>query len=187
MVRSRLALLLAGAAVAASLAMIALPKAHHAIDEITLPLRHEDTIRQQAAEKNLNPALIAGVIYAESKFRDLTSPAGARGYMQLTPDTAEFIAHKSGATNFSVEDLSNADINIRYGTYYLRYLMDRYGGNLMLALAAYNAGIGNVDKWVATGRERVSQWPFAETREYVKRVLNARGDYADTYARELGL
>src|SRR3954465_965948 len=126
MVRSRLALLLAGAAVAASLAMILLPKAPHAIAEIRLPLRHEDPIRQQAAEKGLDPALIAGVIYAESKFRDLTSHAGAQGLMQLTPDTAEYIAENSGGTKFQLDDLSTPQVNISYGAWYLRYLMNRY-------------------------------------------------------------
>ncbi len=163
-----------------------------AFREITLPLRHEDIIRQQAREKDLDPSLIAAVIYQESKFRDQTSHAGARGLMQITPATAEFIARDSGGTRFSQEDLATPQINIAYGTYYMRYLMRRYDGNTELALAAYNAGETNVDKWVrAAGGEkqfdRVDDIPFPETREYVDNVLDLRGDYRRHYGDELGL
>jgi soluble lytic murein transglycosylase len=173
-------------------AAVVLPNLHHAVREITLPLKHEDIIRQQAAEKNLDPALLAGVIYAESKFRDQTSPAGAKGLMQLTPQTAHYIAGLSGGTEFELDDLSTPQVNIAYGAYYLRYLLDRYEGNIVLALAAYNGGEGNVDRWVAEASARAQQLrvrdiPFPETREYVKRVLDAQADYTRTYPRELGL
>src|SRR4029078_1062315 len=92
-----------------------------AIKEVPLPLRHEDVIRQQAREKNLDPALIAAVIYRESKFRDVTSEAGAHGLMQILPDTARFIAFKSGGTEFETGDLGSPQINISYGSWYLRY------------------------------------------------------------------
>ena len=162
-----------------------------AFREITLPLRHEDIIRQQAREKDLDPALIAAVIYQESKFRDQTSHAGARGLMQITPATAEFIARDSGGTRFSQEDLATPQINIAYGTYYLRYLMRRYDGDTELALAAYNAGETNVDKWIrqaggADSFER-ADIPFPETREYVSNVFGLRGDYRRHYGEELGL
>jgi soluble lytic murein transglycosylase len=186
-VRRRIALLLAAAAVGGVLAALVLPTVKKTVDEITLPLRHEDIIRQQAAEKNLDPALIAGVIYAESKFRDVESHAGALGLMQITPETAEFIARHSGGTQFVVEDLSTPQVNISYGAYYLRYLLDKYDENLVLSLAAYNAGGGNVDKWLAEGRTRVRDIPFPETREYIKRVINARAAYTREYADELGL
>jgi soluble lytic murein transglycosylase len=122
-----------------------------AIRELTLPLQHDDIIRQQAAEKNLDPAMIAAVIYAESRFRDQESHAGALGLMQITPETAQVIEHLSGGTSFVTSDLSDPEINIRYGSYYLRYLLDRYDGNEVAALAAYNAGTGNVDRWGASG------------------------------------
>ena len=129
------------------------PQFHHAVREITLPLRHEDIIRQQASDKGLDPALIAGVIYAESHFRDgQASAAGAQGLMQLTPATARYIAHKSGGTQFVVDDLGTPQVNIAYGAYYLRYLLRRYDGNVDFALAAYNAGEGNVDRWIARGQ-----------------------------------
>jgi soluble lytic murein transglycosylase len=163
-----------------------------AFREITLPLRHEDIIRQQAREKGLDPALVAAVIYQESKFRDQTSHAGARGLMQITPATAEFIARDSGGTAFSQEDLAKPQINIAYGTYYLRYLLRRYDGDTELALAAYNAGETNVDKWAraAGGEDKFSRdehIPFPETKEYVSNVFELRGDYRRHYARELGL
>ncbi len=116
------------------------PMVDDAIKEITLPLRHEDVIRQQAADKNLDPALIAAVIYRESKFRDQTSKAGAKGLMQILPDTAHFIARTSGGTEFEEGDLADPQINISYGSWYLRYLLDRYDGNTVAAVAAYNAG-----------------------------------------------
>ena len=119
-----------------------------ALREITLPLRHEDIIRQQAAKKNLDPALVAAVIYQESKFSDRTSAAGAEGLMQILPSTARFIAKRSGGTAFVPSDLGTPQVNIAYGTYYLRYLIDRYGGRKTLAIAAYNAGETNVNNWV---------------------------------------
>src|SRR3954464_7060513 len=162
--------------------------ADHAVKEITLPLRHEDIIRQQAAEKHVDPALIAGVIYTESRFRDQTSHAGAKGLMQLMPDTADYIARKSGGTRFQRADLATPQINIAYGTWYLRYLLDKYKGNTILALAAYNAGEGKVDQWRASAAARGEKFrvadhiPFQETRDYVHRVLSARNNYRETYA-----
>ena len=94
--------------------------------EITLPLRHDDIIRQQAADKDVDAALIAAVIYEESRFRDQTSHAGARGLMQITPETADFIARRSGGVRFRQSDLATPQINIAYGAWYLRYLIDHY-------------------------------------------------------------
>ncbi len=164
-----------------------------AVKEITLPLRHDDIIRQQSRDKELDPSLIAAVIYAESKFvNGQTSSAGAQGLMQVTPDTAHFIARRSGGDAFRTEDLNTPQVNISYGSYYLRYLLNRYGGNTTLAVAAYNAGEGNVDKWLAASRAegkrfRRADIPFPETRQYVSRVFNARADYRRSYPRELGL
>ena len=91
--------------------------------------------------------LIAAVIYAESRFRDQTSHAGARGLMQITPSTAKLIERLSGGQTFKFDDLSDPDINIRYGTFYLRYLLNKFGDNEVAALAAYNAGETNVVAW----------------------------------------
>jgi soluble lytic murein transglycosylase len=163
-----------------------------AVREITLPLRHDDIIRQQARDKRLDAALIAAVIYEESRFRDQTSHAGARGLMQITPETADFIARKSGGFRFEHSDLATPQINIAYGSYYLRYLLDHYDGNQAPAIAAYNAGLTNADRWVAeaggagafdAGRDI----PFPETRAYVANVLDRRDQYREHYSRDLGL
>ena len=111
--------------VAAAVAVVA-PMLHRAVREVTLPLRHEDIIRQQAREKRLDPALVAGVIFAESKFRDQTSATGAKGLMQIQPETAKFIARRSGGAAFEIADLGTPQINIQYGTYHLRELLDLY-------------------------------------------------------------
>ncbi|HET7417991.1 MAG TPA: lytic transglycosylase domain-containing protein [Solirubrobacterales bacterium] len=157
----------------------------HAIKELTLPLRHEDVIRQQAAEKGVDAALIAAVIYSESKFEDQESSAGARGLMQITPEAADTIARNSEATSFELKDLGDPEINIRYGTFLLRELLDRYDGDEAAALAAYNAGPGNADKWGGADLT-VEAIPFPETRAYVEEVLEKRREYRHEYARELG-
>jgi soluble lytic murein transglycosylase len=163
-----------------------------AVREFTLPLRHDDIIRQQAADKGLDPALIAAVIYEESRFRDQTSQAGARGLMQITPETADFIARRSGGSRFVQEDLATPQINITYGSYFLRYLIDHYRGNETLAIAAYNAGQTNVDRWVARAGgleafDSARHVPFPETRAYVSNVQESRADYREHYADDLGL
>ena len=159
---------------------------------VTLPLRHDDIIRQQAAEKDLDAALVAAVIYEESRFRDQTSNAGARGLMQITPDTADYIARRSGGTRFVQEDLATPQINIAYGTWFLRYLIDHYEGNETLAVAAYNAGITNVDGWVkrAGGPDEFDasrDVPFPETRAYVENVAESRESYRTHHGDALGL
>jgi soluble lytic murein transglycosylase len=180
-------------AIAAAVAVLVAPRLDHAVQEISLPLRHDDIIRQQAEAKALDPALIAAVIYVESRFRDQTSPAGAKGLMQILPSTADYIARKSGGTQFVQGDLATPQINISYGSWYLRYLLSHYGGNELLALAAYNAGEGKVDGWRAEARLRGERFrvaahiPFPETRHYVRRVFDARASYRRQYAAELGL
>jgi soluble lytic murein transglycosylase len=112
--------------------------------------------------------------------------------MQLTPATARYIAHKSGGTQFVVDDLGTPQVNIAYGAYYLRYLLRRYGGNVDFALAAYNAGEGNVDRWISNAQAHdraltITAIPYSETRAYVQRVLTVRGQYRRSYAAQLGI
>lgn len=148
------------------------------------PLEYEHIVRGHAENYELDAALIAAVIYRESKFDpDARSSSGAIGLMQLLPDTAEGIALYTGGTRFEVDDLYDPEINVRYGSFYLRRLLNKYGDE-RLALAAYNAGQANVDGWRAEGREEI---PFPETREFVDNVLEAREVYARAYADELGL
>lgn len=166
-------------------ALVASGTFDQALQELTLPLRHEDVIRQQAEEKEVDAALIAAVIYSESKFRDQTSSAGARGLMQITPEAAEFIEKQSGGTTFELEDLGDPELNIRYGTFLLRELLDRYEGDEAAALAAYNAGPGNADEWGGAGLT-VEDIAFPETRAYVEEVLEKKHEYRREYAMELG-
>jgi soluble lytic murein transglycosylase len=189
--RRRLFFLGAVAVSAIAIALAIAPRADRAVQEaVLLPLRHDDIIRQQAADKDLDPALIAGVIFAESHFRDQTSHAGAKGLMQLMPETADYIAERSGGIAFEQGDLATPQVNIAYGSWYLRHLLEKYEQREILALAAYNAGQGNVDEWLAGDdgeRFKIADIPFPETRGYVAKVLDARDDYRREYPRELGL
>ena len=171
--------------------LLVLPLAKRAVNSLGLPLQYSSVIRVQASAKHLDPALVAAVIYAETKFDPRTSSAGAVGLMQLMPETASFLAKRSGATTFTTADLSTPTVNIAYGSYYLRYLLNEYHGNTVLALAAYNGGETNVDSWVRSAhadgqRFRVVDIPFPEPRAYVQRVLSARSQYRKTYASALG-
>ena len=142
------------------------------------PLEYEHLVRGHAENYDLDPALIAAVIYRESRFDPAAvSESGAIGLMQLLPETAEGIALNTGGSEFVVSDLYEPELNVRYGSFYLRRLLRKYGGDLELALAAYHAGQGNVDRWLEQG-ERIG---FAETREYVDDVLKARERYEKAY------
>ena len=182
---------LLGLTAVAVVVVIAMPLARRAVNDLGLPLRYSAAIRAQAVQKHLDPALIAAVIYAETKFDPRTSPAGAEGPMQLEPATALFLARRSGGTLFQTADLNHPATNIAYGSYYLRYLLDEYDGSKVLALAAYNGGETNVDGWVAAARAhghtlRISEIPFPQTRAYVAKVLHAEQEYRRVYARQLG-
>jgi soluble lytic murein transglycosylase len=176
--------LLAGLAI--GLAVVNREELGETIREVTLPLRHEDIIRQESVQHGVPPDTIAAVIFVESHFRDQTSEAGARGLMQITPRTAEIIEKLSGGTDFSQEDLADPDVNIAYGTFYLRHLLDKFGGNEVAALAAYNGGETNVGSWGGADL-KLDDIQFQETRDYVERVLEKRDEYRAHYADELGL
>jgi soluble lytic murein transglycosylase len=146
------------------------------------PLEYEQVIRSNASRRDLDPALVAAVVYAESRFDpNARSHAGALGLMQLLPETAEFIARNTGGTEFVVADLRDPEINVRYGTWLLRYLLDRYEGDTGLALAAYHAGPANVDRWIEDGSGIV----FADTRAYLDEVERVRDVYRRAYGRDL--
>ena len=179
----------AGLAVMAGLligALVAHGTFDKAIKQLTLPLEHEDIIRQQAQEKGVDAALIAAVIDTESKFAaSAESGAGARGLMQVPPEAAKDIARHSGATTFHTSDLSNPEINIKYGTYLLAERIARYEGNVAAALASYNAGPGPVEKWGGSDL-KVDDITYPETRAYVELVLERQKEYREKYGSELG-
>lgn len=171
--------------------LLGLPYAQRAIRHFQLPLYYSSVIRQQASEKHVDPALIAAVIYAETRFSPRTSSTGAEGLMQIEPATAEFLAKRSGGTEFKVSDLSAPQVNIAYGTYYLRYLLNEFDGNRVLALAAYNGGDTNVQKWVQKYQQRgqrfvIKDIPIAQTQAYVREVLSKEQEYRQHYAKALG-
>ena len=145
------------------------------------PLDYQSIVRGHSRNYRLDPALLAAVIYQESKFRaHARSSSGAIGLMQLLPSTAEGIAIHTGGTKFRVSDLDDPEINVRYGSWYLRHLLDKYGDE-RTALAAYNAGQENVDRWRAEGKGI----EFAETRHYVKRVEHLKTLYRRGYRAQL--
>jgi soluble lytic murein transglycosylase len=151
-------------------------------DRLWHPLSYAEIVRGHAAHYRLDPALLAAVIYQESKFKpDARSDRGAIGLMQLLPGTAKGIALRTGGTAFRVADLYNPEINVRYGSWYLRHLLDKYGGNERLALAAYNAGQTNVDGWL----DRGVGIQFSETRSFVDHVEQLKVIYRDTYGDKL--
>jgi soluble lytic murein transglycosylase len=147
------------------------------------PLRYSSIVRGHSAHYHLDPALLAAVIEAESKFNpDAHSSAGAVGLMQLTPGTARGIALYTGGHHFRLSDLTNPEINVRYGAWYLRHLLDHYHDDERLALAAYNAGEENVDHWQSEHKGI----QFEETRDYVKKVERLKKIYRRAYASQLG-
>src|SRR6266498_1867000 len=152
------------------------------LQRLRYPLRYEQIVRGHARNYRLDPALLAAVIYQESKFRaDAKSESGAIGLMQLRPDTAKGIAIRTGGSRFKTSDLYNPELNVRYGSWYLRHLLDKYDDE-KTALAAYNAGQRNVDTWRAEGKGI----QFSETRAYVDRVEDLQKVYRHAYASELG-
>lgn len=150
-------------------------------ERLRYPLHYSEYVRVHAREHSLDPALLAAVIYQESKFdANAKSGSGAIGLMQLTPSTARGIAIRTGGHKFVTNDLYNPEINIRYGAWYLDNLFKKYGSE-KLVLAAYNAGQGNVDRWLAA-HEGVQ---FSETRAYIDRIEHLKGIYRRAWRAQL--
>ena len=147
------------------------------------PIHYKELIEKYAKENKLDPFLVAAVIRVESNYQpDARSHMNAYGLMQILPETGEWIAGRLGE-EFEVNKLTDPEYNIRYGTYYLRYLMD-YFGRTQLALAAYNGGLTNVNNWLNTPEyskdgKTLDFIPFDETNNYVKKVT----DYYENYQR----
>jgi soluble lytic murein transglycosylase len=150
-------------------------------ERLRYPLDYRAVVRDRARANGVDPALLAAVIYQESKFHpSARSTSGAIGLMQLRPATAKGIALRTGGTAFRISDLTNPAINIRYGAWYLGNLLRKYRQE-SLALAAYNAGPGNVDRWLKAG----DPIQFPETRTYVSHVQHLKQVYADAWHAEL--
>ena len=155
------------------------------------PLYYRDSIVGYGHKYHLDPALIAAVVYEESHFRaNSRSSAGAIGLMQLLPSTARGIAAHTGGTEFDPRhDLYDADLNLRYGSWYLAHLREKYAGRPDagdLALAAYNAGQANVDDWIAeTPPGQPVRVRFPATRDYVTDVHRLESLYRKAYGDQL--
>lgn len=152
------------------------------------PLDYRHLIEQRAEENGLDPYLVAAVIRAESRFRPrATSPQGARGLMQIMPETGKWAADQMNLP-FHPDWLYEPEYNIRIGCWYLANLHSEFEGDPVLALAAYNGGRNNVQKWLIehqwTGEERtLGQIPFPETRNYVAVVLRDHQRYRWLYGQ----
>jgi soluble lytic murein transglycosylase len=146
------------------------------------PLEYEQLVRKNARVYDVDPTLIAAVIYSESRFKPrVVSEAGAIGLMQLLPRTGKWIAATTGGEKFRVRDLYDPKVNVRFGSYYLGELLDKYDGNVRIALAAYHAGQTNADRWLAKDGEI----GFPDTLQYVDNVLEAQDVYREAYGRDL--
>lgn len=155
------------------------------------PLKFSELILKYSDEYDLEPAFVAGVISTESKFNpDAVSRAGARGLMQVMPETGAEIAESLGEP-FSPDNLFDPETSIRYGCFYLRQQLDRFDGNKAVTLAAYNAGPNKAALWLSEyqldSRGRIAYIPYEETRNYVNRVLQAQENYENLYPAELGI
>lgn len=149
------------------------------------PLRYEEQIVMYSDKYDVDPYLVAAVIKVESRFLpQVVSHQGAVGLMQIMPTTADWAAKTMGIKDFSIGDLKNADTNINIGTWYLSMLLREFGGDTTLALAAYNGGMGNVEKWLKSGKldeSNIEDIPFGETRDFVARVHKAHTWYKRLY------
>ena len=149
--------------------------------DLVYPLRYQDEIIQSASEFNVEPTFIAGVIFTESHFNPrATSRVGARGLMQIMPATGAGIARQLGVTDFSTDQLYDPAINIRFGTYYLRNLLDRYTEQEVV-LAAYNGGPGVASRYAASRSAPIPQ----ETAGFIGKVKRAQEKYAELYGTDL--
>lgn len=151
------------------------------------PLQHRDLVFRYSRANGLDPWLVAAVINVESRWRPLAvSRRGARGLMQVMPETGEWAAAKIRLSGFQPDQLFEPETNVRIGTWYLAWLLQQFDGNQTAALAAYNSGDHQVRRWLAervwSGEpQTVSQIPFPETRGYVVKVLAQHKRYIQIY------
>ena len=151
----------------------------HVWGEILYPLEYRDSIKKYAQEFQVDPNLVCAFIYTESRFNaDSTSGVGARGLMQVMPATAKGIADELGETGFTADKLYDPDTSIRYGTWYIKGLLDQYDGDIGMAAAGYNAGRGRADRW----REDGTPLP-TETVYFIEKIKNTKNTYDTVYGK----
>jgi len=156
------------------------------IGDSVFPLKYQDTIKKYCQMYNEDPFLVAGIIMQESGFNpQAISPVGAMGIMQIMPATGRSIASGVDHPNFTPNDLYNPEIAIQFGTWHIHVLKEKYGGNEAAALAAYNAGTGNADKWLRAGL--LNNIPGGQTNRYVRNVQDYTQVYHKLYQNELQL
>lgn len=154
------------------------------------PLKYEESILKYSKEYKVDPNLVAAVIKAESKYNERAqSPKGATGLMQIMPDTGKWIAETIGVESFNVEMLWDPELNIKMGTWYLSNLSEEFNGDILLIIAAYNGGSGNVTKWLnneeySKNGEELTDIPFKETKNYVRNVTQSSKIYRFLYHLE---
>ncbi|HWJ02497.1 MAG TPA: lytic transglycosylase domain-containing protein [Verrucomicrobiae bacterium] len=156
------------------------------VQKLRYPMPYKSLIYENADKYGVDPFLITAVIREESKFMPKSlSTAGARGLMQLMPETAKWAAELNGLQSFTPEDLYQPETNIMLGSWYIANLSKQFNNNTVLVLTAYNAGRGRVKDWLEQGemtpQGRSEEIPITETREYVKRVLNSYAKYKKLY------
>ncbi len=150
------------------------------------PLRYDEHIVTYSDKYNLDRYLVMALIKAESNYIYDAHSGVARGLMQITDETADWIATKLSLDNF---DILDPETNINMGCFYLSYLLDYYKGNEQLALASYNAGMGNVNKWLSDKEysqsgQTLDNIPFLETRQYIEKIENNKEIYIKLYEKE---
>lgn len=151
------------------------------------PLPEKENILYYSEYYNVDPYLISAVIMAESKFNvNSKSDRGAVGLMQIMPETSKWIAKEMEDFSYKEEKMLDPELNIKYGTWYLRELQEEFHNNEVLVLAAYNAGRGNVHDWFLKYNwdytfKNVDEIPYEETKNYVKRVMLNKREYEKLY------
>lgn len=160
------------------------------IYEKVYPLKYGETVKKICNEYNLDEAFVFAVIKTESNFdENAVSPVGAKGLMQIMPDSFTWIqTYEDGEVTYNEDDLFRPEINIKYGCAILKYFTDRYE-DMYTAAAAYNAGPGNVDGWLENSEysldgKTLYNIPFAETRNYVKKIKDIQNEYTELYFKE---
>lgn len=155
------------------------------LSEKLYPIRYQEGIARVADRYHLDPYLVAAVVRTESDYDPkAVSHVGAVGLMQLMPDTAEWITHLDSWKGPKDPTLTDPDDNLELGACYLAYLTERFAGDMLAVVAAYNAGQGAVDDWLASGAHEALQLAdirFQETRDFVKRVERFRNLYKRTH------